>query len=111
MRTTVHERRRTPRAKLSIPVHVRMFDFSCPEEICITLNVSRSGLYFVTSGQHYFRDLNVYVTRNFHPFDPINTEEKGTIVRVERVKTGKWGVAIRIPRTSKPEANSSTNRH
>jgi PilZ domain len=107
MSPAIHDRRRAPRATLSIPVRVRPSDSSCPEEICKTLNVSRTGLYFETSAQHYLRDMNVYVTRNFRLFDPTNSEEKGSIVRVERRKSGKWGVVVRIPTTSKRKANAN----
>jgi hypothetical protein len=42
--------------------------------------------------------MRVYVTRNFHPSDPVKIEEKGTIVRVEKRTGGMWGVIVRIPR-------------
>jgi len=58
--------------------------------------MSRKGFYFETSLGHYFAGMYVYVTRNFYPGDPMSREEAGDIVRVERLKTGKWGVAIRI---------------
>jgi hypothetical protein len=87
---------RQPRAKLSQPMRVRPHDPRCPEEICITLNVSRTGFYFETSLGHYFSGMDVYVTRNFHLGDPMNREELGDVVRVERLETRKWGVAIRV---------------
>ena len=87
---------RPPRAKLSQPIRVRPYDSRCPEEICITQNVSRKGFYFETSLGHYFSGMDVRVTRNFHLGDPMNREEVGDIVRVEKLETSKWGVAIRI---------------
>jgi hypothetical protein len=42
--------------------------------------------------------MSVYVTRNFHPSDPVKIEEKGTVVRVEKLTGGMWGVIVRIPR-------------
>jgi hypothetical protein len=60
------------------------------------LNVSRSGLYFATTTGHYFPGMELYVTRNFRPGDPMNLEEMGEVVRVEKLKNGKSGVAIRI---------------
>src|SRR5580658_6870499 len=98
MRATIQDRRYAPRAALALSVRVRADISACPEEICTTLNVSRTGLYFVTSAEHYCRDMRVYVTRNFHPSDLVKIEEKGTIVRVERREGGKWGVIVRIPR-------------
>ena len=93
-------RRCAPRARLSLPVRVRPFDSKCPEEIDTTLNMSRDGLYFVTSAGHYleiyFRNMKVHVMRNFQANDPANHEEIGDVVRVDGPKGGKWGVAIRI---------------
>ena len=98
MKAAVQDRRMAPRAVLSLPVRIRSLDSSSHEEICTTLNVSRSGLYLVTSAQDYSPDMSVYVTRNFHPSDPVKIEEKGTVVRVEQLSGGMWGVIVRIPR-------------
>lgn len=87
---------RPPRAKLSQPVRIRPFDSHYPEEIGVTQNVSRKGLYFETSLGHYFSGMEVYVTRNFHPGDPMSRDEAGDVVRVERLRNGKWGVAVCI---------------
>jgi hypothetical protein len=40
--------------------------------------------------------MEVYVTRNFQPGDPMKHEETGDVVRVDKLGNGKWGVAIRI---------------
>jgi hypothetical protein len=98
MKSAVQNRRQAPRAVLSLPVRIRPVHSTCPEEICNTLNVSRNGLYFVTSVQDYCPDMSVYVTRNFHPRDPVKIEEKGTVVRVEKLAGEMWGVIVRIPR-------------
>lgn len=94
--TAVKECRLTPRETLSEPVLVRPCDPRFPEEICTTANVSRSGLYFVTATKHYFIGMNVVVTLNFGPDDPIHRERIGDVVRVDALAPGKWGVAIRI---------------
>jgi hypothetical protein len=91
--------RRPPRAKLSQPMRIRRYDSHLPEEICVTQNVSQKGFYFESSLGHYFGVyvyVYVYVTRNFHADDPMSREEAAHVVRVERRKAGKWGVAIRI---------------
>jgi len=88
---------RSPRAKLSQRVRVRPYHSCAPEEICVTQNVSRNGLYFETLQGHYFNGMSVCVTRNFHPDDLTSREEAGDVVRVESLKTGRWGVAIRFP--------------
>ena len=98
-------RRSAPRAKISLPIRIRPFDSQFAEEIGTTLNMSRDGLYLVTSAVHYleiyFRNMKVYVMRNFRPNDPANQEEIGDVVRVEGLKDGKWGVAICIATATK----------
>jgi hypothetical protein len=100
METTFKNRRRAPRAKVSLPVRVGCFESNYPEEVTRTSNVSREGLYFVTSARHYleqyFRDTKVYVIRNFQSDDPVNIEETGQIVRIESLPSSKLGVAIQI---------------
>ena len=87
---------RSPRAKLAQRVRVRPSDPLEPEEVCVTENLSKLGFYFETSMSHYFSGMSVGVTRNFTPGDPVNRDERGEVVRVERLKNGNWGVAIRI---------------
>jgi len=106
--TEVKEYRLTPRENLSEPVRVRPCDSQYPEEICMTMNVSRSGLYFVTSINHYCVGMNVIVTLNFGPDDPMHREQIGDVVRMERVGQNKWGVAIRILMHSNPGIYSGT---
>ena len=108
MLTAVKECRLTPRESLSEPVLVRPCDPQFPEEICTTLNVSRSGLYFETSTGHYSIGMNVIVTLNFGPEDPRHREQIGDIVRMERLGSNKWGVAIRILMHNNPGIYSGT---
>ena len=46
----------------------------------------------------------VYVTRNFHPEDLMSREETADVVRVEKLSSGKWGVAIRVLSRPSPPA-------
>ena len=87
---------RPPRAKMAQRTRVRPYNSHLPEEICLTQNVSRRGFYFQSLLGHYFAGMYVYVTRNFHEEDPMSREEAGDVVRVERLASGKWGVAVRI---------------
>jgi hypothetical protein len=96
LETAKQERRKAPRVKLPRCVRVRPFDFRLPEEVCMTANVSRTGLYIETSVGHYYAGMNVSVVRNFQPDDRVNREETGTVTRVERLNDSRWGVAIRI---------------
>ena len=110
MNVVISNRRTAPRAKISLPIRVRPFDSKYPEDICTSLNISRDGLYFVTTAGHflelYFRSMKVHVTRNFQPNDPANQEEIGDVVRVEGPNDGKWGVAIRISIVTKSGTRS-----
>jgi PilZ domain-containing protein len=108
MSTAVKECRLSPRESLSEPVLVRPCDSLFPEEICKTANVSRSGLYFVTPSPHYFVGMNVVVTLNFGPDDPIHREQIGDVVRVDEVDKDTWGVAIRILMHNNPGIYSGT---
>jgi len=96
MPIAIKECRQAQRENLSEPVLICPCDPEYPEEVCTTLNVSRNGLYFATTSEHYFPGMNVIVTPNFHSDDPIQREYIGDVVRLERLEDGKWGVAIRI---------------
>jgi len=108
MLTAAKECRLTPRETLSEPVLVRPCDSLFPEEICTTANVSRSGLYFITSTQHYFVGMNVVIALNFGPDDPIHREQIGDVVRIDELDEDRWGVAIRILMHGNPGIYSGT---
>jgi hypothetical protein len=40
--------------------------------------------------------MTIYVTRNYHPDDPLNKEEIAEVVRIDNLKDGRTGVAVRI---------------
>jgi hypothetical protein len=96
LETAKQERRKAPRVKLPRRVRVRPFDFRLSEEVCMTANVSKTGLYIETSARHYYIGMNVSVVRNFQPEERVHREETGTVTRVERINDARWGVAIRI---------------
>jgi len=108
MQTAVKESRLTPRETLSEPVRVRPCDPQYPEEVCRTINVSRNGFYFTTTAEYYSVGMNVIVSLNFGPDDPMHREQIGDIVRMERLAEGKWGVAIRILINGNPGIYSGT---
>lgn len=96
MPTKSTERRREPRTNLSQVVLIRPLDSRLPPDSCTTRNVSQDGLYLATLTGHYVPGVNVYVTSNFQPGSPMNYAMVGVVVRVEKLKDDKWGVAIRI---------------
>jgi hypothetical protein len=79
-------------------IRIRPVESQFAEEIRSTLNVTWDGLYFATSIGHYFSGMNVYVARNFRSSDPANREKQGTVVRVDNLKEGRWGVAVHLER-------------
>jgi hypothetical protein len=92
------ERRRNSRVKLGQVLRVRPAEFQDPIDIISTLNVSPNWLYFETSLKNYYPYMMVRVTRNFRRDDPINCEDAGVVVRVDKLKSGKRGITIRITR-------------
>lgn len=89
------ERRSFARNHLQFPIRVR--SAAGPwraEEITVTKNISRGGLYFVTEG-HYQEEQVLHVC---YPYwtDPgaINREYSAKVTRIERLSNRTWGVAI-----------------
>ncbi len=88
------ERRRQLRLKFSRPVRVGSeAKYGHVEEVRTTLNVSRDGLYFTTSLEHYRVGMLTAVTFPYSPADPVKMEEIGEVVRVERLGDGRTGIA------------------
>ena len=108
MQTAIKECRLAPRENLSEPIRVRPCDPQYPEEVRTTVNVSRNGLYFVTSTGHYFPGMNVFVTLNYRSDDRMHREQIGDIVRLQKLADGNWGVAIRILIHNNPGVYSGT---
>jgi hypothetical protein len=96
MPTESTERRRQPRTNLVQIVRIRRLDSRLPPDSCTTLNVSQDGLYIATLASHYAPGMNVYVTSDFRPDNPMNYAMAGVVVRVEKLEDDKWGVAIHI---------------
>lgn len=84
------------RAKITQPVRVHAQSRSDETEVCRTLNVSKSGLYFLTARHHYFVGLHVHLVLGFRDGDPILKEWVGEVLRVERLSDGRSGIAVRI---------------
>src|ERR1700730_4134096 len=90
------ERRHAPRTDLKQVVRIRPVDPQFPPEYCTTFNISEAGLYFATSVRDYPPGTNVYVTSDFQPGSPMNRSVAGSVVRVEELENGQFGIAIQI---------------
>jgi hypothetical protein len=98
MKHPPEDRRNSKRINQLQTVRVRPAEAQFSGETRSTLNASWDGFYFATSLSHYFPGMAVYVTRDFHSADPAKPEEQGTVVRVDKLKEGRWGVAVSIAR-------------
>ena len=93
------DRRGKRRAKVAQPVRVRpsepgekQFD-----EVQVTLNVCRNGIYFATERDSYYKHMRLFVT---FPYSngpgAINWEYIGQVVRVDRLPDGRRGIAVQL---------------
>ena len=99
--TLSNDRRDELRSEVPERWHIRIVDSDLPAEICITHNVSRCGLYFVTSSTSYAPGMRLCVIRNFDPDRCMAAEEMGEILRVDPLRDNNVGVAMRILKNEK----------
>lgn len=95
-KTKKKEVREEHRAKITQPVRVQSQTHSDEIEVCRTVNVSKSGLYFTTPLHHYYVGLHVHLVLGFRDGDPILKEWVGEVLRVERLEDGRSGIAVHI---------------
>jgi hypothetical protein len=93
------EKRISPRAKVSRMLRVRPSDPGAEhfEELPISVNVSKRGIFFHTHLPHYRAGMRLFIT---HPFtfagDPMKSEYLAEVVRVERLADSRFGIAVRL---------------
>jgi hypothetical protein len=93
----VSDNRVSRRAKISRPVRVRPSEPRDDhfEDLPISVNASKSGIYFTTRLKSYYPGMRVFVTFPFSSLhDPMNCEYVAQVVRVEKLENGKTGVAV-----------------
>jgi hypothetical protein len=90
------DRRRGRRVKISRLTLVRPSDPKYKEEVHATLNNSRDGLYFTTRAKHYYVGMHLSVTPGYVPNDPCNSVSLGEVVRIDPLRDGNFGIAVRI---------------
>jgi len=99
LQTPLSDNRRSRRAKIARPVRVRPSEPRDDhfEDIPVSVNASRDGLYFVTRLHSYYPGMRVFITFPYSsPHDPMNCEYVGQVLRVEKLENGKTGVAIHL---------------
>jgi hypothetical protein len=67
------------------------------EEILVTVNVSKRGIYFHSHLSNYTQGMRLFVT---YPFtfvgDPMKSEYLAEVVRVEELGDTRFGIAIHL---------------
>jgi len=103
------EQRRARRAKISRPARVRPSDPKDEhfEDLPVSANASRCGIYFVSRNARYYRGMRVFVTFPYTaPHDPMNCEYLAEVVRVDTLPNNKFGVAVDLRMTLNMNAAS-----
>jgi hypothetical protein len=106
-RISEENRRRNPRARISLPIRVRSADFADDQvdEVQATTNLSRGGLYFSSQRSSYHRGMKVLLTIPFRDFvADAGPEERGEVVRVDDLNDGRTGVAVRLLKSAESQA-------
>ncbi len=93
------DRRNRGRAKLAQPLRVRPSepggaDF---DEVLMTINVCRDGVYFPTEREGYFKGMRVFITFPYNETPgAINLEYIGEVVRIDKLSHGRQGIAVHL---------------
>jgi PilZ domain len=90
------------RAKIAKPLRVRPSEPRDDhfEDLPISVNASKDGIYFVTRRQNYYKGMRVFVTFPFSSaHDPMNCEYVAEVVRVESLPNGRFGIALHLKMT------------
>lgn len=93
------EKRRSRRAKIAKPLRVRPSEPRDEhfEDIPVSVNASKEGIYFHTRRENYYKGMRVFVTFPFtSPHDPMNVEYVAEVVRVENLPNNRFGVALHL---------------
>ena len=96
------EKRTNRRAKMSRPLRVRPSDPNDDhfEDLPVSVNASKDGIYFTTRLASYYPGMRVFVTFPFtSAHDPMNCEYVAQVLRVEKLANGKFGVAVNLKMT------------
>jgi hypothetical protein len=104
------DKRVSRRAKMARPARVRPSDPRDEhfEDLPVSVNASKEGIYFTSRQKSYYKGMRVFVTFPFSsPHDPMNCEYVAEVVRVEELAKGKFGVAVNLKMTMNYSASKS----
>lgn len=91
--------RKGRRVKMIKPLKVRPSDPRDEhfEDMPVSINASREGIYFSTRRKGYYKGMRVFVTFPYSsPHDPMNVEYIAVVVRVDELSNGKFGIALHL---------------
>ena len=100
--TQYAEKRRYRRAKIAKPLRVRPSDPRDEhfEDLPVSINASKEGIYFHTRRPNYYKGMRLFVTFPFaSAHDPMNCEYVAEVVRVESLPNGRFGIAVHLKLT------------
>lgn len=110
------EKRRGRRAKIAKPLRVRPSEPRDDhfEDLPISVNASKEGIYFTTRRENYYKGMRLFVTFPYtSQHDPMNCEYVAEVVRVEKLANGRYGIAVHLKMTmnysSKPTMGSTSH--
>jgi len=93
------DKRRTRRAKIAKPLRVRPSEPRDEhfEDLPVSVNASKDGIFFQTRRKGYYKGMRVFVTFPFSSHhDPMNCEYVAEVVRVENLPNNRFGVALHL---------------
>ncbi len=100
--TQFEHARKSRRAKITKPLRVRPSEPRDDhfEDLPVSINASKEGIYFHTRREGYYKGMRVFVTFPFSSaHDPMNCEYVAEVVRVEKLANGRFGVALNLKMT------------
>jgi hypothetical protein len=92
-------KRRSRRAKIAKALRVRPSEPRDEhfEDMPVSVNASKEGIYFHSRRDNYYKGMRVFVTFPFtSAHDPMNCEYVAEVVRVENLPNGRFGVALHL---------------
>ena len=107
-------KRRSRRAKIAKPLRVRPSEPRDEhfEDMPISVNASKEGIYFHTRRTSYYKGMRVFVTFPFtSAHDPMSCEYVAEVVRVEALPNARFGVALHLLMTVNFNSNANPSRN
>jgi len=107
-------KRRSRRAKIAKPLRVRPSEPRDEhfEDMPVSVNASKEGIYFHTRRPNYYKGMRVFVTFPFtSTHDPMSCEYVAEVVRVETLPNARFGVALHLLMTVNFNSNANPSRN